>query len=266
MAGDTEIGHAFKDPDASGSSEALAAYLDNVAIVLSAQKRASIDAMALAPGDAGLDVGCGAGDEVRLIAERVGPSGRAVGVDVSEDLLVTARERTPEGVGAEFVAADAHALPFADDEFAAARVERALQHMSDPGRAVAEIARVVRRGGRVVAGDPDWETLVVSSRDPETTRVVLDEYRATIRNPAVGRAIAGYFIDAGIAIESMEAVAMAIPDGTAATLFFPLQGAVERVGTEAARSWLDDLHEQTARGAFCAALTGFVIVGTVAGA
>jgi SAM-dependent methyltransferase len=218
--------------------------------------------MALRPGDAGLDVGCGTGDEVRLIAERVGASGRAVGVDISEELLATARERTPAGVAAEFTAADGHALPFADAEFAAARVERALQHMADPAGAIAELARVVRPGGRVVAVEPDWDTLVISGGDPETTRAVLDEHRASIRNPTVGRSLPGHLAAAGIAVDSVDAKTLVIRDASVARALFLLDTAVDRVATDAARLWLDDLDDQTARTAFCAALTGFRVVGT----
>jgi SAM-dependent methyltransferase/GNAT superfamily N-acetyltransferase len=260
---DIDLARAFTDADASGRSEALAAYLDTVGGALGEHKRTSIEAMGLRPGDAGLDVGCGTGDEVRLIAERVGASGRAVGVDVSGDLLAAARQRTPAGVAAEFVVADTHALPFADGEFAAARVERTLQHVNDPAGAIAQMARVVRPGGRVVAIEPDWDTLVISSADHQTTRAILDELRASGRNPAVGRAVAGYFADAGIAATTVDAVALVVRDAAAARAFFQLEGAVERVGTDVARRWLDDLGEQSARGAFCAALTLFRIVGTI---
>jgi SAM-dependent methyltransferase/GNAT superfamily N-acetyltransferase len=258
-----DIARAFTDADASGRSEALTAYLDTVGGALAEHKRSSIEAMGLRPGDAGLDVGCGTGDEVRLIAERVGASGRAVGVDVSGDLLAAARERTPAGVAAEFVVADAHALPFADGEFAAARVERTLQHVADPAGAIGQMARVVRPGGRVVAVEPDWDTLVTSGADHQTTRAILDELRASGRNPAVGRAVAGHFADAGIAVSRVDAEALVVRDASAARAVFQLDGAVERVGTRVARRWLDDLGEQSARGAFCAALTLFRIVGTI---
>jgi ubiquinone/menaquinone biosynthesis C-methylase UbiE len=253
------IARAFSDPDASGRSQALAAYLDTVGGMLAEHKRASIEAMGLRPGDAGLDVGCGTGDEVRLIAERVGASGRAVGVDVSGDLLAVARERTPDH---EFVRADAHALPFADAEFAAARVERTLQHVADPSAVIAQMARVVRPGGRVVAVEPDWDTLVISSGDQQTTHAILDELRASSRDPAVGRAVAGYFADAGIAVDRVDALAVLVRDATAARASFLLDGAVERIGSDVARRWLDDLDQQSSRGAFCAALTMFRVVGT----
>jgi SAM-dependent methyltransferase len=253
----------FTDPDASGAIATLAAYLQEVGGVLAQPKRGSIDAMALRAGDAGLDVGCGTGDEVRLIAERVGPSGRAVGVDLSEELLAIARQRTPADVSAEFVAADAHALPFGNGAFAAARVERTLMHVADPARVVREVARVVCDGGRVFALEPDWDTLVISSDDLQTTREILGAHRASVRHPSVGRTLARRFVDAGIVPDRVEAVAVVIRDAAAARGLFLLNSAVERVGTEAARRWIADIDEQTARGAFCAALTAFVIVGTV---
>jgi ubiquinone/menaquinone biosynthesis C-methylase UbiE len=258
-----DIAQAFTDADASGKSKALAGYLDQVAGVLAEHKLSSIEAMELQRGDAGLDVGCGAGDEVRLIAERVGVSGRAVGVDISGDLLAAARRRTPAGMVAEFIVADAHALPFADGEFAAGRVERALQHVADPAGVVAQLARVVSPGGRVVATEPDWNTLVISSGDQQTTRAVLDEHLASVRNPAVGRAVAGYFVEAGIVVKAVDAEVVVIRDSALAKALFLLDDAVERVGTEVARRWLDDLDEQSSRGAFCAALTGFRIVGKI---
>jgi SAM-dependent methyltransferase len=142
-------------------------------------------------------------------------------------------------------------------------VERTLQHVADPAGVIAEMARVVRPGGRVVAVEPDWDTLVISSADEQTTGAILDELRASGRNPAVGRAVAGHFADAEIAVTTVDAMAAVVRDATAARAVFLLDGAVERVGTDAARRWLDDLGEQSARGAFCAALTVFRVVGTI---
>jgi SAM-dependent methyltransferase len=262
MSGRGDIARAFANAGASSSSEALTAYLDAVACVMAEHKRETVEAMGLRPGDAAVDVGCGTGDEVRLIAERVGPSGRAVGVDVNGELLAAARERTPQHLKVAFVAADAHALPFAAGEFAAARVERALQHMVNPGGVVAEMARIVCPGGRVVALEPDWETLVISSGDRHTTRAILDQLRTSSPNPTVGRNLARYFADAGIALETVDAKALVIRDPAAATRLFLLDDAAKRVRTKLAAQWLADLGQQTPQGGFCAALTQFAVVGT----
>jgi ubiquinone/menaquinone biosynthesis C-methylase UbiE len=240
----------------------LSTFLDAVSAVMAEQKRETIDAMDLRAGDAGLDVGCGTGDEVRLIAERVGPSGRAVGVDVNEGLLATARERTPGDLEVLFLLADAQALPFADGEFAAARVERALQHMADPSGAIAEMARVVRPGGRVVALEPDWETLVISSRNDRTTRAIRDDLLARAVSPTIGRNLGQFFADAGIVVETVRAQALVIRDPATATRLFLLDDAAKRVGTDAANQWLAAVSKDTPESGFCAALTQFAVFGT----
>jgi SAM-dependent methyltransferase len=90
-----DIASGFADVDATGAAASFVGYLDTAASLLTEHKRATVDALWLSLGDAAIDVGCGIGDEVRVIAERVGPHGRAVGVDLSEDLLAQARQRTP---------------------------------------------------------------------------------------------------------------------------------------------------------------------------
>ena len=98
----------------------------------------------LAAGHAGrlLDVGCGTGDDTRALPVR------SVGLDASAAMIGEAARR-----GGAFVRGDAHALPFADATFDGCRADRTLQHLADPERALAEMVRVTRPGGRVVVVD-----------------------------------------------------------------------------------------------------------------
>jgi ubiquinone/menaquinone biosynthesis C-methylase UbiE len=162
-------------------------YLDQVEPIMAAPKKASVQVLALNPGDSALDVGCGTGADVRFIAEAVGPAGRAVGLDENPAMIAEARSRASAYPNVEFVVGDAAGMPFQDGEFAAARVERALQHMEDPAAAVAEMARVVTPGGRVIAMEPDWDGLVISAADLEVTRAVVRYSAGRFRQPDAGR-------------------------------------------------------------------------------
>jgi SAM-dependent methyltransferase len=106
---------------------------------------AVLDAAAVDPGMAVLDVGCGSGLTLVLAAERGAvPSG----VDISPGLLAIARDRLPR---ADLREADMESLPFGDAAFDAVTGVNAFQFAGDPRQALREAARVTRPGGRVVA-------------------------------------------------------------------------------------------------------------------
>jgi SAM-dependent methyltransferase len=97
-----------------------------------------------------LDVGCGSGLLLdRMTRERDG--GLAVGVDASPEMLARARARL--GRRAALCAADVHHLPFRDAAFDAVVSSSSLHYWADPARALGEVARVTRRGGRLVLTD-----------------------------------------------------------------------------------------------------------------
>jgi demethylmenaquinone methyltransferase / 2-methoxy-6-polyprenyl-1,4-benzoquinol methylase len=107
----------------------------------------AVRACGAAPGDAALDVCCGTGDLAIELLDAVSTRGRVVGLDFSEAMLDAARRKSSQ---IEWVRGDALALPFADGEFAAATIGFGMRNLADPLRGFAELARVVRPGGRVV--------------------------------------------------------------------------------------------------------------------
>jgi demethylmenaquinone methyltransferase / 2-methoxy-6-polyprenyl-1,4-benzoquinol methylase len=95
------------------------------------------------PDDRVLDACCGTGD-LAVEAERRG--GRVVGIDFSEPMLERARKKS----GAiEWVRGDAMALPFGDGEFDAVTVGFGVRNLEDLARGLAELARVLRPGGKI---------------------------------------------------------------------------------------------------------------------
>jgi ubiquinone/menaquinone biosynthesis C-methylase UbiE len=250
------IARGFRNVDAQTRREEFGAYLERFAIAMAAQKSASHTLLEPERGQRLLDVGCGRGDDVRALAPCVGPNGRVVGIDISETLIGEARQRGTEPC-VRFHLADAHAMPFADASFDAARVERVLQHVQDPARALAEMARVVRPGGIIVASEPDWGTLAVDAVDRDTTRelarLMCDCH---IRNGWIGRQLPGHFARLGIVAIEVLPVTLAIRSFTMAADLLQLRDNAEP-------DWLQELQDRDSDGTFFAAITGFTVKGRV---
>src|SRR5215831_16938922 len=110
--------------------------------------RSLIDAIAPLPGEAILEVGCGAGSLVRLLARRLGSANPITAADVNPFLLREATELAEaDGLAGliQFRQANAEALPFADASFDCVYSVTVFEEC-DAGRAIAETLRVVRPG------------------------------------------------------------------------------------------------------------------------
>jgi demethylmenaquinone methyltransferase / 2-methoxy-6-polyprenyl-1,4-benzoquinol methylase len=105
--------------------------------------RATADSLALRPGRTVLDVACGTGTSSACLAES---GAQVTGCDFSQGMLEVARSRAP---GIEFVFGDALKLPFDDETFDAATISFGLRNVADTHRAITEMRRVVKPGGRL---------------------------------------------------------------------------------------------------------------------
>lgn len=110
-----------------------------------------LDVAAVAIGERVLDVGTGPGTVARLAAQRVGPSGRVVGADLSAAMLAIARSKpAAEGAAAiEYVQCPAGALAVPTAEFDVVTCQQALQFVPDRVAAASELRRAARPGGRL---------------------------------------------------------------------------------------------------------------------
>lgn len=153
----------------------------------------------LAPGVSVLQVGAGTGDFDRLIADLVRPGGHVVGIDYSQSMVDEATARS-EGLGLpiEFQQADAHDLPFADASFDRCLATQVFQHLPGPKRALAEMVRVARSGGRVVITEPDWDSRVMALGDLALGRALSRAWADKIPNPGIARELPAMFDAAGL--------------------------------------------------------------------
>ncbi|MDP9361338.1 MAG: bifunctional demethylmenaquinone methyltransferase/2-methoxy-6-polyprenyl-1,4-benzoquinol methylase UbiE [Acidobacteriota bacterium] len=131
-------------------------------------------------GDAVLDCATGTGDLAIAFRKAVGGGGRVVGTDFTPEMIELARRKSEQ---ITFEVADVTALPYDDDTFDIASISFGIRNVSDPAKGIAEMARVVRPGGRV---------LVLEFGQPSNriAGALYDAYRRHVL-PRLGGAVTG---------------------------------------------------------------------------
>lgn len=125
----------------------------------------------LRPGQAVLDVGCGTGLLTQMAARGVAPSGTAVGIDASPEMIATAQRKASRVPNAAFQLSPIQQLPFEDNRFDVALSSFMMHHLppSEGQKGLIEVARVLKPGGHLVIvdlGDPDFLARVVGHHLP----------------------------------------------------------------------------------------------------
>lgn len=240
------------------------AYLDVAAGTAAGRdyKQRLTASLQLRPGQAAVDLGCGPGTDLGRLADAVGVEGSVVGVDRDPRMLAEARRRLSGRRNVTVHCGDVHALPLAEDSIDRARVDRVLQHVSQPARAIAEARRVLRPGGLFGLAEPDWDSLVVADEDIETSRGFADFVASRVRNPTVGRELVRLCGHAGLQVTSVDPIAVLFRDFDLADQMLGLRrnaGRAVRAGKldeAAAEAWVQRL----ARGPVVAGFTCYLVV------
>ncbi len=171
------------------------------------------------------------------------------------------------GLCIEFVQRDASRLYWDDGSFDCARVDRTLQHMPEPGKVLAEMVRVTKSGGRIVAYEPDWGTFVIASNDRQITRKITDFWRDTFKSGWIGRYLYGHFKAMGLEDVQIYPSTLAITDLDLAEKVFDLFKNAEKamnlglVSSSEVMGWLKGLREDKLKGRFFCSYTGFLAYG-----
>ncbi|MCE8422592.1 MAG: methyltransferase domain-containing protein [Candidatus Methanoperedens sp.] len=113
-----------------------------------------------------VDLGCGPGTDTIPLAEFIGTTGKVIGVDIDNQMIITANKNAKEAGVADRVIHkhyDAMSLPFDSDCFDACRTERLFQHVLNPEKVLTELVRITRPGGWIVAADTDHSTLSIDN-------------------------------------------------------------------------------------------------------
>jgi SAM-dependent methyltransferase len=203
---------------ALGSSEGESARLQRQADELAPDSAALLDRVHLRQGQAAIDLGCGPRGILDLMAARVSPSGRVVGLDA--DLVHTAMAAKFAAGRAlaqvEIVTADARHTGLSSGSFDLVHARTLLINLPDPAEVVAEMVRLARPGGAVAVAEPDTEHALCYPPDPAFDRICAIFSAAFSRNgadPAIGRRVPELFRQAGLVDVEVESRTQMYPPG-----------------------------------------------------
>jgi SAM-dependent methyltransferase len=226
MADSTLPGHG-QDANAIyslGSSEGESARLQRQAEELAPDSSALLDRVGLRPGQSAIDIGCGPRGIIDLLAARVSPGGRVVGLDADPaHTAMAAQFAAAFGFGdVEVVTADARQTGLPSASFDLVHARTLLINVPEPAEVVAEMVRLVRPGGWVAAMDSDSEYAMCYPPHPAFTRICGIFPVVFGRNGAdhmIGRRVPELFREAGLTEVGVEArVQMYPPDHSRRTI------------------------------------------------
>lgn len=261
---------SFHSVDHTEIPDGFVQYLDevNALELVQAAKRRTYSLLKIQPGHRILEIGCGTGDDVAALAKFVGANGHVIGIDNSATMIAEAKKRYGSDVlRVEFHQGDVYHLDYPAGMFDGCRAERLFQHLDRPARALAEIARVVRSGGRIVVGDPDWGTLTIDSGNRRLTALLIALINDSAPNAWSGRQLSGLFYSAGLKHVGISAEVMilneySIADNLVGLSHIAAQAALQgKVSEEEVKDWLNDLRGLSREGRFFCTLTCFCASG-----
>ena len=176
-----------------------------------AQRARVIELLAPTPGERVLDVGVGPGLLALDLARLVGESGRLVGLDLSPAMVAAAAARLEGLSQVEVRAGDAAHLDLPDGAFDAAVSTQVYEYVADMPRALAELQRVLRPGGRAVILDTDWRSVVWHSSDPARMDRMLACWDDHLADPHLPAKLGCLLRRAGFEVRGTEIVPMFSP-------------------------------------------------------
>ena len=225
------------------------------------------------PGERILDVGFGRGEALRFIAHRVAPTGRAVGVENSA-AAVTRLNTVGEVARMMALTAAAEALPFMEGTFDAVLCVNVLEALPDRTRALADMRRVLRSGGRVLVAHDDYESQVYTCADRELGRRVVRAYAdATFKSyrtsdGQMGRHLRGLVRAAGFRDPTLHVLPLVnteyrepLQGWLIAQFPAPFVAPVSDLTQEELDRWRADLAERSAQGEYVYCLNLYVCLG-----
>lgn len=218
------------------------------------QQRATVLALLAAqPGERVLDIGSGPGFLVASLADAVGPSGAVHGLDQSAPMNAVARDLIGTRPWARIDDGDAVELPYGDGAFDAAVSTQVYEYVADVPGALSDLRRVLRRGGRALVLDTDWDSVVWHVADRQRHRRVMAAWDEHLVHPHLPCTLPGHLRRAGLRVTGRHLIPLFNPRFEPNTFSALNMGVIARFASgrqglteEDVDAWMADLRERGA--------------------
>lgn len=219
------------------------------------RRKAVLDTLKLKRGECVLDIGTGPGFVALEIAEAVGPMGQVECVDTSDAMIVAGLKRCATKPWVCFQIGHATELPVGDNSCDAVASVQVYEFVPDISKALEELRRVLRKGGRAAIVSTDWPSLVWHSSNPERMARVLAAFEEHCAHHALPRVLPAMLKAAGFAIQDQRVLPHFDVSGKPDTFGYQMAEIIasfvpgHRGVTKAeAEDWLSDLHQVIEKG------------------
>lgn len=219
------------------------------------RRNAVLNALALKRGECTVDIGTGPGFVALEMAMAVGITGQVECIDTSDSMMKVAFKRCAGKPWTSFQIGNATALPLSSNSCDAAAAIQVLEFVPDVSKALEELYRVLRPGGRAAIVSTDWPSLVWNSPNMSRMASILDAFNDHCAHVALPRALAPLVKAAGFTIVNRSILphfdAIYEPESFCALTAEVIASFVpgrQGVSPQDAANWLGDLRETADRG------------------
>ena len=234
---------------------------------LTRRRQASFDALKPSPGDTIIDIGCGNGLLTVELARAVGPTGKIIGVDPSEDMLKAGRDRCQDHENVEFAEGFASKLPVSDGAADKAVSVQVFEYIEDVDSALDDAVRCLKPGGRLVISDLHFGSFIWHSDNPERMSKLVSSWDKHFVSGTLPDRLPGILKAKGHEVEGVTPFTLTDhelkPDGIAIMMMHLMkQYAIDNAHVEEAeaQAWFDEQQTLSDEGRFFFSITQFVVV------
>lgn len=167
-----------------------------------AQRKDTLDRLMLSEGETVLDIGSGHGFLSTALAESTGPTGKVIGVDLSQQMVERAASKSSQP-WLSYQVADAAALPFGDETFDVVVSIQVAEYVPEIGAFCSEVFRVLKPGGRGLVLATDWDAVCWHSEYPERMEQVLAAFAPHCADSRLPRTLAARLRKSGLTVNDV---------------------------------------------------------------